>query len=143
MKNVLHKKGWGEETNLAHVEPPPIPLVKETSTSKLDGDQYKLKLRRYPTYSTSDLYEFRISLSEHGKPGEFLFFLEKILQERLIQNRIFNIFVRSSVGKYYVSLTYCILTCKIQKPHYMCIIYLRVQNGISSCKVTFKIEIIK
>ena len=38
MKNVLHKKGWGEETNLAHVEPPPIPLVKETSTSKLDGD---------------------------------------------------------------------------------------------------------
>ena len=38
MKKVLHKKGWGADTNPAHLEPPPIPLVKETPTDKLDGN---------------------------------------------------------------------------------------------------------
>ena len=44
--NVSHKKGWGVDTNPAHLEPPTIMLVKETSTSKSDGDYVKLKLRR-------------------------------------------------------------------------------------------------
>ena len=34
MKNISRKKLWGEDTNLAHVEPLLIPLVKENSTGK-------------------------------------------------------------------------------------------------------------
>ena len=49
MNNVFHKKGWGTNNKPAHVEPLPIPLMKETSTSKSDGDYVKLKLRRDPT----------------------------------------------------------------------------------------------
>ena len=41
------------------------------------SDKYfvKLKLRIYPTSPTSDLYEFKISLFDNGKPEEFLFFV--------------------------------------------------------------------
>ena len=67
MKKISHKKGWGMETNTAHVEPPKIPLIKETYTGKSYGDYVKLKLRRDPTSSTSDLYEFMMSLFDHGK----------------------------------------------------------------------------
>ena len=45
------------------------------STGRSDGDYIKLKLRRDPTSSTSDLYEFRMSLFDHGKPEEFLLFV--------------------------------------------------------------------
>ena len=57
MKNVLQKKGWGLETNPSHVEPPTIPLVKENSTGKSDGDYVKLNLCRDLTPNTSDFYE--------------------------------------------------------------------------------------
>ena len=60
-----------------HVEPPPIPLIK----GKYDGNSekylVKLKLRRDPTSSTSDLYEFSMSLFENGEREEFLLFLCK------------------------------------------------------------------
>ena len=75
MKNIFHNKVWGEDTNPVHVEPPSIPLVKSTSTSKSDGNHVKLNLRRDTTSSTSDLYEFRMSLFDHGEPYEFLFFV--------------------------------------------------------------------
>ena len=64
------------DTNLNHVEPPSILLAKETSTGKSDGDYVKLKPRIYPTSSTSDLYEFRMSLFDHGEPEEFLLFMK-------------------------------------------------------------------
>ena len=32
-------------------------------------------MRRYPTSITSELYEFRMSLFDHGKPEELLLFL--------------------------------------------------------------------
>ena len=38
MKNVSHKKGWGVDTNPAHLEPPPILLTNETYNGKSDGD---------------------------------------------------------------------------------------------------------
>ena len=68
MNNVSHKKGWDVNTNPAHIEPPPIPLVKETSTGNSYGDNVKLKLRSYTTSSTSDRYEFMMSLFDHGEP---------------------------------------------------------------------------
>ena len=55
-----------------HVEPPTIPLMKETHNSESSKYFIKLKLRRYPTSSTLDLYEFKISLFENVKP-EVLF----------------------------------------------------------------------
>ena len=51
MKNILHKKGLGVETNPAHEEPPTITLMKEKYTSKSDGDYFKLELCRYYTSS--------------------------------------------------------------------------------------------
>ena len=66
------------DTNPAHVEPPPIPLVKEMSTGKSNEDYVKLKLHRYPTSNTSDLYEFRISLFDHGDPEKFLLFIRNL-----------------------------------------------------------------
>ena len=42
---------------MSHVEPHPIPLVKETSTGKSDGDYVKLNMSRDLTPNTSDFYE--------------------------------------------------------------------------------------
>ena len=109
MMIFLHKKGWGVETNPDHVEPPTIPLVKETSTSNSDGDYFKLNLCRDPTSSTLDLYEFRISLFDHGEMEESW--------ERLKRNLGYNIFLQLSLGNHYVSLTWCLMTQKIQKPY--------------------------
>ena len=55
-------------TKLAHVQPHPIPLMKETPTGKSDVDYVKLNLRRDPMSSTSNIYEFRMSLFENGDP---------------------------------------------------------------------------
>ena len=63
--NFSHNKGWGVDTNTAHVDTPPVPFIKETSTSKSDVDYVKLNMRRDPTSSTSDIYEFRMSLFDH------------------------------------------------------------------------------
>ena len=75
IKKVLHKKGWDTDTNPAHIEPPQIPSIKETYTVVSDGYYVKLKLHRDPTYITSDLYDFSMSLFDHGKPEEFLLFV--------------------------------------------------------------------
>ena len=69
MNNVSRKKVRGVETNPSFVEPPPIPFIKETSTGKSDGDYVKLNLRIDTTSSMSDLYEFRMSLFDHGERG--------------------------------------------------------------------------
>ena len=49
--------------------------MKETSTGKSDGDYVKLKLCRYPMSRMSDLYEFRMSLFDHGETEDFLLFV--------------------------------------------------------------------
>ena len=49
-----------------HVEPLLIPLIKENHYGKSDKGSVKLKLLRYPTSPTSDLYEFKISLFGNG-----------------------------------------------------------------------------
>ena len=55
----------------AHVEPLQIILIKETYNGKSDKYFVKLKLCRDPKSITSDLYEFRMSLFDNGKPEEF------------------------------------------------------------------------
>ena len=75
MKNVSYKKLWGTDTNPDHGEPPPISLIKDTSTGKSDEDDDKLKLRRGPTSSTLELYEFMMSLFNCGESEEFLLFI--------------------------------------------------------------------
>ena len=66
MNNVYHKKwcNWG--TNPAHVEPPPIPLIKEICNGNPDKYFIKLKLCRDYTSSTLNLYNFKMSLFDHG-----------------------------------------------------------------------------
>ena len=54
-----------------HIEPPYIPLIQETHDGKSYKKNVKLKLRRYPTSSTSDLYEFKMSLFDNGEPEDF------------------------------------------------------------------------
>ena len=50
-----------------HTEPLLIPLIKVTYDGKSEKYFVKLKLRKYPTSSTSDLYEFRMSLFDNGR----------------------------------------------------------------------------
>ena len=75
MKNVSTKKGWITGTTQPHVEPLPIPLIKEKHYGKSDKDFVKLKIHRYPASSMSDLYEFKTSLCDNGKLEEFLLFV--------------------------------------------------------------------
>ena len=58
-----------------HVDPSEIPLIKENHDGKSDKYFLKLKLRRYPKSSTSDLYEFKISLFDNGEPENVLLFV--------------------------------------------------------------------
>ena len=62
------KKGWMTGMNHLHVDPPLILLIKETHDDKSDKYFVKLKLRRYPKSSMSDLYEFKISSFDNYKP---------------------------------------------------------------------------
>ena len=55
-----------------HVDPSLIPLIKENHNGKSEKYFVKLKLRRDPTSSTSNLYEFKMSLFDNGEPDEFL-----------------------------------------------------------------------
>ena len=49
-----------------------IPLIKGTYDGKSDKYCVTLKFLIYPTSSTLDLYNFRVSLFGNGKPEEFL-----------------------------------------------------------------------
>ena len=60
-----------------HVQPLPIPLIKENHDGKSDKYSVKLKLLRDPTLPTPDHYEFKMSLFENGDPEEFLLFVRK------------------------------------------------------------------
>ena len=75
MKEVSSKKSWMTRVTHPHVELPPIPLIQEIYNGKSDKDLVKLKLCRYPTSSTSDLYEFKMSLFDNGEPEELLLFV--------------------------------------------------------------------
>ena len=55
-----------------HVDPPPIPRIKEKHDGKSDKYFVKLKLCRDPTLSTLDLYELKSSLFYNGETEEFL-----------------------------------------------------------------------
>ena len=68
MDHVFHKKSWNLGMTQVHVEPPPIPLIKGKYDGKADKDFVKLKLRRDPTSSTSDLYGFKMYLFENSNP---------------------------------------------------------------------------
>ena len=57
------------------MEPLPIPIIKETFNRKSNEYFVKLKLHRDTTSSMQDLYEFNMSLFDHGKPEEFLLFI--------------------------------------------------------------------
>ena len=72
MKKVSILKVFLTGMTQPHLEPFPIPLIKENHDGTSEKDFVKLKLCRDPTSPTPDLYEFRISLLDNGKPEEFL-----------------------------------------------------------------------
>ena len=61
--------------NHPHVEPQLIPLIIETHDGKSDKDFSKLRLCRDPSSSTTDLYEFKMSLFDNGETEKFLLFV--------------------------------------------------------------------
>ena len=75
MNHVYHNKGWNFGMTQAHVEHQPIPWIKITYNGKLDKYFVKLKLCRYPTSSTLELFEFRMSFFDNGELEEFLLFV--------------------------------------------------------------------
>ena len=58
-----------------HVDPPPIPLIKEKHDGNSEKYFVKLKIRKDPTSPMSDLYEFKMSLFDNGYPEDFLLFV--------------------------------------------------------------------
>ena len=57
------------------METPPTPLIKSKHDDKLEKYFVNIQLRRYPTSEKSDLYEFKIAVSNNGDPEEFLLFI--------------------------------------------------------------------
>ena len=74
-EECFSQKGRNLGTNPAYLEPPLIPLVKETYNSKSDEYFIKLKISSDPTSSTSDLCEFKMCLFDYCEPKEFLLFI--------------------------------------------------------------------
>ena len=62
MKNTSSNKRQTTGMNHPHIDPPQIQTIKEKHDGNSDKYSVKLKLRRYPTSSTSDLYDFKMSL---------------------------------------------------------------------------------
>ena len=60
-----------------HLEPPSITLVIGGNNGKTEKYFVILKLCRYPTSSMSDLYEFKMSLFDNGKPKYFFLFVRQ------------------------------------------------------------------
>ena len=58
-----------------YVEPLSIIPIKSKHENKSDKDVVKLKLRRDPTSSSSDLYDFKRDCFGNSEPKEFLLFL--------------------------------------------------------------------
>ena len=76
MKNVSNKNIWNSGMMQVHVEPLSIPLIKGKYDCKSDKYFVKLKLRKYPTSSKLELYEFKMSLFDIGDPEEvFCYFV--------------------------------------------------------------------
>ena len=59
------------------MESPLITLIQGTYKGKSEKYPQKLKLNRDPTFSTSDLYEFIMSLFKNVEPEEFFLFVRK------------------------------------------------------------------
>ena len=71
MNIVSYKKNLNQGTVQVQVEPSPIPLVKSNNYEKLEKDCVKIELRRNPTSSKSDPYEFKMALFDNVDPEEF------------------------------------------------------------------------
>ena len=76
MKNFYRKNTWNSGLTQAHVDPPPIPLIKGNHDDKLEKYLVKLKFCMYLTSATSDLYEFKMDFFGNGEPEYFLLFVQ-------------------------------------------------------------------
>ena len=102
-----------------HVDPLTITLIKVKYNGKSDKDFFKLKLCRDPTSSTSDLYGFKMSLFDNGKPEQFLLFVRNfntnLVASRTLETGAKVQYRRMLVGgEAFLNLTHCLLTCKVR-----------------------------
>ena len=72
MNSYYNKKSWSTGVVKIHVEPPPIPKIKNNPDLKTERNYVKIKLGRNPNSEKSDMYEFILDLFDNGKPDEFL-----------------------------------------------------------------------
>ena len=70
MNSAFHKKNWLLGDIKVHIETPPIPLIKCNTEKKSESALTKVKLRRNPTSFMLDIYKYKITLFENGKPVE-------------------------------------------------------------------------
>ena len=57
------------------MEPPWIPIIKEMFNDNSDEYFVEIKFCRYTTFSTLELFDFILSLFDHGNPEEFILFV--------------------------------------------------------------------
>ena len=120
MKNFFfHKKGWILGINPVHVEPPLVPQIKDTCNGESDKDLVHIKLHRYPTSSTLDLYEFKMSLFDHGDPEEFMLFVRNFNMSLAATGMLYmdakiqylRTLVRGEVLRQFYFLSACVIIC--------------------------------
>ena len=75
MRNVSSKKGWMIGMIQPHLDLPRILIIKEEHNGKSDKNSVKLELHIDQKISTSDPYEFKMTLFGSGNPEEFLLFI--------------------------------------------------------------------
>ena len=71
----MHNNNWNAGTVQVHVEPPPIPLIKNNNNEKLDKDFVKIKLHMNLTSQNVYLYEFKMVLFNDGNTKELILFI--------------------------------------------------------------------
>ena len=68
MKNI----GWLSDDMQAHIEPPPIPLIKVEVHDDRTAHIIKVKMRRNPSSEASETYNVIMNMFDVGQLNEFL-----------------------------------------------------------------------
>ena len=69
MKNCL---GWISAEVQAHIDPPPIPIIKKDPPEFNEYDIINIKMRQNPSDAASEMYKLNIVTFENGQPEDFL-----------------------------------------------------------------------
>ena len=68
----LGNNKWLDTNVQAHIDPPPISLIRSTTEKVEECNIIKINMRRDPAPATFDTYELKVPTFENGKPEESL-----------------------------------------------------------------------